>query len=47
MIIITISLSVIKNMKGLENIGLIKQPRLAVMPVSYTDFEMLTNILVE
>lgn len=28
-----ISLSIIKNTKGLENLGLIKQPRLAVMKI--------------
>lgn len=39
-----ISLSIIKNTKGLENLGLIKQPRLAVMPLSNIEFEILTNI---
>ena len=39
-----ISLSSIKNTNGLENIGLIKQPRLAVMPISNAEFEIITNI---
>ncbi len=36
-----ISLSQIKETKGLENIGLIKQPRLAVMPISERERELL------
>ena len=40
-----ISLSQIKATKGLENIGLIKQPRLAVMPLNNEEFEQIINIL--
>lgn len=39
---IPISLSGIKNMKGLENIGLIKQQRLAVMKLNVIEYEILT-----
>jgi predicted RNA-binding protein with PUA-like domain len=40
-----ISLSQIKATKGLENIGLIKQPRLAVMPLNKVKFEQIINLL--
>jgi predicted RNA-binding protein with PUA-like domain len=40
-----ISLSQIKATRGLENIGLIKQPRLAVMPLKKVEFEQIMNIL--
>ena len=36
-----ISLQIIKETKGLENLGLIKQPRLAVMKLSENEFETL------
>ena len=39
-----ISLQVIKSTKGLENIGLVKQPRLAVMKLSKEEFEIILNI---
>lgn len=39
-----ISLQLIKETKGLENIGLIKQPRLAVMKLSIEEFEMILEI---
>jgi predicted RNA-binding protein with PUA-like domain len=42
-----ISLATIKKTEGLEKIGLIMQPRLAVMKLSNTEFEILTNNLVE
>ena len=38
-----ISLSNIKNTNGLQDVGLVKQPRLAVMPLSNIEFEILTN----
>ncbi len=39
-----ISLQKIKSTKGLENIGLIKQPRLAVMKLSKEEFKILLSI---
>lgn len=36
-----ISLQIIKKTKGLENIGLIKQPRLAVMELSKDEYDCL------
>lgn len=36
-----ISLATIKGIKELENIGLIKQPRLAVMPLTQEEFDMI------
>lgn len=42
-----ISLATIKKTEGMEKIGLIMQPRLAVMKLSNTEFEILTNNLVE
>lgn len=39
-----ISLSQIKTTKELENIGLIKQPRLAVMPLKKEEFEQIINL---
>jgi predicted RNA-binding protein with PUA-like domain len=39
-----ISLQKIKETSGLENIGLIKQPRLAVMPLSLEEFEIIIKI---
>ena len=39
-----ISLQIIKGTKGLENIGLVKQPRLAVMNLKKEEFEMILNI---
>lgn len=39
-----ISLQKIKETKELENIGLIKQPRLAVMRLSENELEILTNL---
>jgi len=39
-----ISLQIIKGTKGLENIGLVKQPRLAVMKLSKEEFETILNI---
>ncbi|TAF77840.1 MAG: EVE domain-containing protein [Bacteroidetes bacterium] len=39
-----ISLQKIKETKGLENIGLIKQPRLAVMKLSKEEYEILLSI---
>jgi len=38
-----ISLVEIKQTKSLENIGLIKQPRLAVMKLKKEEFELLSN----
>lgn len=38
-----ISLIEIKQTKALENIGLIKQPRLAVMKLKQEEFELLLN----
>ena len=38
-----ISLVEIKQTKSLENIGLIKQPRLAVMKLKQEEFELLSN----
>ena len=43
-IIPPISLQKIKETKKLENIGLIKQPRLAVMKLSKKEFEILLNV---
>lgn len=40
-----ISLSQIKATKGLENIGLIKQPRLAVLALKKEEFEEIINLL--
>lgn len=39
-----ISLQVIKTTKGLENIGLIRQPRLAVMKLTSDEFEIIINL---
>ena len=39
-----ISLFEIKQTKSLENIGLIKQPRLAVMKLKQEEFELLSNL---
>ena len=39
-----ISLAQIKAIKGLENIGLIKQPRLAVMPLSFEEFGAIISL---
>ncbi len=39
-----ISLQKIKERAGLENIGLIKQPRLAVMPLNLEEFEIILKI---
>ena len=39
-----ISLQIIKGTKGLENIGLIKQPRLAVMKLKVEEFELINNL---
>ena len=39
-----ITLSLIKATKGLENIGLIKQPRLAVMKLSKEEFERIIGL---
>jgi len=39
-----ISLSQIKTTKGLENIGLIKQQRLSVMPLKKEEFEQIINL---
>lgn len=39
-----ILLSQIKNTMGLENIGLIKQQRLAVMPLKKEEFEQLIHL---
>jgi len=39
-----ISLEKIKATKGLVNIGLIKQPRLAVMKLSKVEYEMLLSL---
>lgn len=39
-----ISLQMIKSTKGLESIGLIKQSRLAVMPLSNEEFEIILNL---
>jgi predicted RNA-binding protein with PUA-like domain len=38
-----ITLAQIKAIKGLENIGLIRQPRLAVMGLSKEEFELLNS----
>ena len=38
-----ISLSQIKATKGLENVGLIKQQRLSVMPLKKEEFENILN----
>lgn len=39
-----LSLKEIKSITGLENIGLIKQPRLSVMSISKDEFEILLNL---
>jgi predicted RNA-binding protein with PUA-like domain len=39
-----ISLEKIKSVKALENIGLIKQPRLAVMKLTDKEFELIISI---
>lgn len=39
-----ISLQLIKGTKGLENIGLIKQPRLAVMELTVEEFTLISNM---
>lgn len=39
-----ISLQIIKGTKGLENIGLIKQPRLAVMELTVEEFELINKL---
>ena len=40
----TISLQIIKETKGLENLGLVKQPRLAVMKLTYNEFSIISNL---
>ena len=40
-----VSLSTLKATKGLENIGLIKQPRLAVMPITAEEFEKIISMV--
>lgn len=42
-----IALQKIKETKGLENIGLIKQPRLAVMSLNETDFNSLIKLEIQ
>jgi predicted RNA-binding protein with PUA-like domain len=39
-----ISLQKIKRTKGLENVGLIKQPRLAVMKLAKEEFEVIHSL---
>jgi predicted RNA-binding protein with PUA-like domain len=39
-----IDLSVIKATKGLENIGLIKQPRLAVLKLGKEEFDLILSL---
>jgi len=39
-----ISLPELKTTKGLEKIGLIKQPRLSVMPLSQEEFEIIMQL---
>lgn len=39
-----VTLDEIKSAKGLENIGLIKQSRLSVMPLTETEFETILKI---
>lgn len=39
-----VSLQVIKSTKGLENIGLIKQPRLAVMRLTAHEFTLISTL---
>jgi len=39
-----ISLKKIKETNGLENIGLIKQPRLAVMPIKEVEYNLILNL---
>lgn len=39
-----ITLQIIKSTTGLENIGLIKQPRLAVMRLSKVEFDLILSI---
>jgi predicted RNA-binding protein with PUA-like domain len=43
----SISLATIKSTKGLEKIGLVIQPRLAVMQLSINEYEILTNIFID
>lgn len=40
-----VSLRTIKTTAGLENIGLVKQPRLAVMPLSREEFEVIRGLI--
>ena len=40
-----IPLSLIKATNGIEKIGLIKQPRLAVMKLSIEEFDLITNLI--
>ena len=42
-----ISLNQLKSTKGLENIGLVKQPRLAVMKLEKVEYEKIISIEVE
>lgn len=39
-----ISLQIIKTIKGLENIGLIKQPRLAIMELSKDEYDYIISL---
>jgi predicted RNA-binding protein with PUA-like domain len=39
-----VELLIIKQTKGLENIGLIKQPRVAVMPITKKEFDIILNL---
>lgn len=39
-----LSLQIIKGTKGLENIGLIKQPRLAVMKLGKDEFKIIVSL---
>jgi predicted RNA-binding protein with PUA-like domain len=39
-----IALSQIKETPELANIGLVKQPRLSVMPLNKTEFEIIVNL---
>ena len=39
-----VSLTEIKTINGLENIGLVKQPRLAVMKLEREEFEKIVQI---
>ena len=38
-----VSLKVIKALSALSNVGLVKQPRLAVMPLNKNEFDLLCN----